>query len=137
MAINVNIDSSDMAGKIRDLQKGVATGLVTIANAAGVTLTGAQFVDNTILRSGAAGVSDTTPTATLILAQLPNAAVGDVFSLAIQNNNSGTLTIVAGSGVTLSGTTSIATANTRHYKGKVTAVGTPAVTLYGINTSAV
>lgn len=144
MTTNSNIDSSDVPGKIRDLQKvadrnaAVSAVFSTLNNAAGQTLTAAQFVGRYLDRSGAAGVSDTTPTAALLVAAVPNVAVGDVHEFVIRNRNTGTLTLVAGSGVTLEGTTTIPTVNTRRYAIRFTnvTVGTEAVTLSGVMVAA-
>lgn len=110
----------------------------TLANAAGQTLTTGQMLGGLLLRSGAAGVSDTTPLASALVAALTNAAVGDIVDLIIRNNNTGTLTIVAGTGVTLEGTTTIPTVNTRRYALEFTNVtaGSEAVTLHGVHVSA-
>lgn len=98
-----------------------------IANAAGVTWTGAQASQRLLLRSGAAGVSDTTPDSNTWLAALINGYLGSgplsplgvqmgaAYRFCIVNTNTGTLTIVAGTGVTLAGSTTIATVNTREY----------------------
>lgn len=145
-ASNLALDDSDIAGKVIDLQKDnrrfgtMSTLAVTaVANAAGQTLTAAGLLGGIILRSGAAAVSDTLPTAALIVAAIPNCAVGDTFEFTIQNNNSGLLTIVAGTGNTLSGTTTIANAFSRRFVCKLTNVtaGTEAATIYGISTAAV
>lgn len=99
-----------------------------IANAAGVTWTAQQVLASLMFRSGAAGVSDTTPTATdWINALLQGSYVGggsltpvgvnpgSTYRLRVLNSNSGTLTIVAGTGVTLAGTTTVLTASFRDY----------------------
>jgi|SRR6188768_1561866 len=99
-----------------------------IANAAGVTLTAGQVLAGTILRSGAAGVSDTTPDANTWLAAMLQATYqatgantplgvlpGTSYRLRIVSTNTGTLTIVAGTNVTLAGTTTVPTVNTREY----------------------
>ena len=105
-------------------------------NASGQTLTTAQLLSGTLDRSGAAGVSDTTPTAAAIVAAIPGCEVGSSCYLCIINRNTGTLTLLAGSGVTLAGTTTIATVFSRWYLIRVTNVGTPAVTMRGLMTAA-
>ncbi len=116
--------------------------IVNVANAAGVTLNattlgGAIFDNLTIVRSGAAAVSDTTDTAAHIVAAIPNPAVGQIIPITITNLNSDTLTLVAGTGITLAGTTTVATDSTRYYQGVITALGdTPAITLTGYYTIA-
>lgn len=139
------IDASDEAGRIKDLAKQankelvLANDVVTaVANAAGVTLTVAGLTSSIILRSGAAGVSDLTPTAAALVAAVPNVAVGDCFDLVIRNTNTGTLTLVAGTGVTLEGTTTVAQDYARRYQVRFTNVtsGAQAVTISGIFTAA-
>ena len=109
-----------------------------IANAAGVTYTAAQVLGRYIIRSGAAAVSDTLPTAALLLAAMPNPIVGTGFLLDILNNNTGTLTLVAGAGITLAGNTTIATVFNRRYLVTVTnaTVGAEAFTIQGLSTAA-
>ena len=99
------------------------------------TYTGAGVVNGVILRSGnTSGVTDVTPTATLLLASMNNPAIGDTFVFYVRNLNTstGTVTLSGGTNVTLSGTTTCAINKTRMYVGAVTAVTTPAVTLYGV-----
>jgi hypothetical protein len=130
---------AEMALKAIEAYLGSLGVTTAVANAAGQTLTAAAVVGGTILRSGAAAVSDTLPTAALLVAALPNVAAGTTIELVIRNNNSGTLTLVAGSGITLEGTTTIATANARKYAVRfinVTA-GSEAVTVSGLMTGAV
>lgn len=99
-----------------------------IANAAGVTWSAANVVGTLLLRSGAAGVSDTTPdSSTWINGLLANAylgsgantslgvQVGTTYRLRVISTNTGTLTIVAGTGVTLAGVTTIVTVFCRDY----------------------
>lgn len=138
--VNTYLDDSDVSGAIKNLQSGTyPASTVAISNAAGVTWTAAQTLGGTILRSGAAAVSDTTPTAAALVALFTGVSAGATRLLRVRNNNSGTLTIVAGSGVTLEGTTTIAAANTREYAIRFTAVasGSEAVTLSGMFTAAV
>lgn len=68
------------------------------------TMTAAQFRAGIIERSGmTAGRSDTTPTAALLVADIPDAVVGTSYEVVICNRNgtAQTLTILAGAGVTL------------------------------------
>lgn len=140
MTTKTFIDPSDIPGAIISLQKtadrnaAIAAVWNALNNAAGQTLTTAQLLGRYLDRSGAAGVSDTTPTAAQLVAAIPNVAVGDVYELVVRNRNTGTLTLVAGTGVTLEGTTTIPTVNTRRYAIRFTnvTVGTEAVTISGI-----
>lgn len=109
-----------------------------INNAAGVTLTAAQLLGGYITRSGAVAVSDTTPTAAQIVAAIPGCEVGTSREIKIVSANSGLLTIAAGSGVTLAGTTTVAATFTRTYLVRVTnaTAASEAVTILGVSTAA-
>lgn len=101
-----------VAGDIINMQET----LQSIANAAGVTWTAANIITGILQRSGAAAVSDTTPDASsLVNALLANGGyqgggaysaqgiqAGSTFRLRLLNANTGTLTLVAGAGCTLS-----------------------------------
>jgi hypothetical protein len=109
-----------------------------ITGAAGQTWSARQLTGHLIFRSGAAHVSDTTPTAAAIVAAIPGCEVGSTVWFDVVNNNRGTLSIVAGAGVTLEGKTTISAGFTRRYAARVTnaTAGKQAVTLYGIFTAA-
>jgi hypothetical protein len=84
-----------------------------------------------------AGRSDVTPTATDLLAALEGkAAVGQGFRFTIRNTADAaeTITLTAGTGVTLSGTMTIAQNNSKDFLAVVTGIGTPAVTIYSLGT---
>ena len=111
----------------------------TATNTTGFTATTAQVVGAklTVLSltgTLGAGAALTTPTATAILAALPNAAIGRTYTLRFINNSSANFawTITAGTGVTVTGTATVAQNTFREYAVTVTAVGTPAVTLQNI-----
>ena len=133
---NSYIDPSDISSRIGALQSGMKFNAVS--NAAGVTLTAAQMLGGCLDRSGAVTVSDTTPTAAQLVAALAGAAVGDAKLLKLRNRNTGTLTLLAGAGITLEGTTTIPTVNTRNYAIRVTNAtpGAEAVTISGIGVMA-
>ena len=110
--------------------------IVNTANATttGATLTAASLVGGVITRTGpTAAFTDTTDTATAIVAAIINAQVGASFDLTIINTVAFAGTIAAGAGVTLAGTTSLAATSTRRFIGTITSVATPAVTLTGIS----
>lgn len=115
------------------------TAEVALANAAGVTLTAAQFLASVLLRTGPAGVfSDTTPTAAAIVAAIPKAEIGSNRLILISNGGGGTMTLLAGSGVTLQGNTTIAAGSGRFYLITATAIaeGMEAVKVRGLITAA-
>jgi len=122
----------DALGAVQELllDTGLGVDNAAVNNAAGVTYTPAQMLGGLIQRSGAVTVSDTTPTAALLIAAMGNPPDGASKLLTIRNANTGALTLIAGSGVTLVGTTTIPTVNTRIYV--LTKTGAAAVSLTGV-----
>ena len=83
----------------------------TLATAGAVTYTAAQLIGGLILRDPAgAGRSDVTPTAAAIVAAMPGAAIGQSFQFDLVNTADGneTITLTAGTGVTVAGTATVA-----------------------------
>lgn len=114
-----------------------STVVTTDATAGARTYTAAELVGGLILRDPAgANRSDVTPTATAIVAAIPGAIVGSSFEFVIRNTADAaeTITVTAGTDVTLSGTMTIAQNNSKRFKAVVTNVGAPAVTIYSIGT---
>ncbi len=112
---------------------------LTTKTGAGVTLTYAEVLGGMIFHdTSSSGVSDTFPTAALLVPQIEGAEVGSTFRLLIRNTSAGagSLTLVAGTGGTLSGTTAstvIPYLQQQEYLIRVTAVGaTPTYTVYGL-----
>lgn len=104
------------------------------------TLTAAQLVNGIINLAGQTTAQDvTTPTAEAILALLPNAQVGTLFEFCLQNANtsSGAVTLIGGSGVTIVSGSALAITKSQLYRGRVTGVDTPAVSVYGLLTAPV
>jgi hypothetical protein len=110
---------------------------VTKTTAGVVTYTATEFLGGLILRDpNGAGRSDVTPTAALLVAAIPGAEAGSSVELDIRNTADAaeTITLTAGTGVTLSGTMTIAQNNTKRFRVVVTdaGAGTEAVTVYSI-----
>lgn len=106
-------------------------------NAAGHTLTVANFLAGILLRTGPVGAfSDATPTAADIVAAISRAAINSNRVILIRNGGGGLMTLTAGTGLTLAGTTTIASGSARFYSLRVTAIakGAEAVTLRGLIT---
>lgn len=107
------------------------------ATAGPLTIAAAKMVDALLDRNGGAtNRSDTTDTAAHIVAAISGAVVGSFFMFTYRNISAtaGQLnTLLAGSGVTLSGNVVVAAGQSQQYLGRVTNVGTPAVTLYAVN----
>lgn len=113
------------------------TTVSTINTAAAVTYTAAQLLGGLILRDpNGAGRSDVTPTAAQIIAAITNAAAGKSFEFTIRNtaDASETITVTAGTDVTLSGTMTIAQNYSRRFLCVVT--GSSTVTIYSLGTVA-
>lgn len=114
------------------------TTLTTITGA-GVTLTPAQLLGGLILHDTSSGaVNDTLPTAALMIPAIEGAEVGSWFRFLIRNTSAGagTLTLLAGTGGTVTGTTSssaIPYLQQEEFLLRVTAIGAaPTYTVYGL-----
>lgn len=81
---------------------------------------GARWVN--LASSGATAM--TTRTAAQLIAAIPNMQIGDTYHLHIFNSNGGTLTLTGGTGVTITGTATIATNITRDYMVSMTGAAT-------------
>ena len=112
---------------------------VTTSNTVGaVTYTANEVLGGLILRDpNGASRSDVTPTATAIIESLgtePDVAIGASFISTIRNTADAaeTITLTAGTGVTLSGTMTIAQSNQKSFLVTVTSSST--VTIYSLGT---
>lgn len=113
----------------------------SINTANNVTYTADQLLGAIILRDcNGANRTDTTPTATAIIQGLAAynglVTVGTTRRILIRNTTGAayTITVSGGTGVTISGTNTIAQNNTREFLLVVTNVSSPAVTLYSVGT---
>ena len=118
------------------------TSAATNTSAAAATLTGAEIAAGVILRSGPTAIfSDTTDTAANIIAALfgPNQSPGRIpigvsLRLRIVNSSGFAQTLLAGTGVTLVGTMTLATATFRDFLVTITGVNTVTITNIGSGT---
>ncbi len=120
-----------------DLQELVTPSAYDTAGA--VTLTTAQVLGGFLQRDCNGGArTDTTPTATALIAALKDARVGSSFRLIVKNTSSGAnaVTLAGGTDVTIVGTATIAQNNTKEFLAVVTNVGTPAISMYSLGTAA-
>jgi len=106
--------------------------VVTNASTTAQALTAANategIVNAWVVASGGSANTNTTDTATAIINNFwPNAYVGAVAGVYIVNNNSGTMTLAGGSGVTISGTATIPTLALGMYRAKITNLNNPAL----------
>ena len=110
-----------------------------VATATAVTLSVNQLFAAIILQDPSGGaVTTTTPTAALIVAALKNARPGANFAVRIRNTADAaeTITVAGGTGVTISGTATIAQNNSKEFLFVVTVAttGSEAVTAYSLGT---
>jgi hypothetical protein len=115
------------------------TAVLTDATAGAKTYTAANLVGGLILRDPNGGNrSDVTPTAAAIVAAIAGAIVGSSYEFTIRNTADAaeTITVTAGTDVTLSGTMTIAQNNSKRFLAVCTNVtsGTEAVTIYSLGT---
>lgn len=111
------------------------TDVTTIATAAAVTFTAAQVLGGLILRDPAgAGRADLVPTAADLIAAMNNPAIGASFEFTIRNTADAaeTITVTTNTGVTLSGTMTIAQNNSKRFLVRVDSPTT--VSVYSLGT---
>lgn len=98
------------------------------------TLTAAALAGGVITRTGpVAAYTDTTATAALIVAAIPNAFVGQSWVLRIKNGTNFTQTLAAGSGVTFSGSVVVPPSSVAEYL--VTLTSLSAVSMLHLSTT--
>ena len=103
------------------------------------TLSVAQVTGGLLIGTPTSAATYTTPTATSIIAALPNCYVGASFPLILENTAGGayTITMAGGTNVTLIGTGTAAQSTVRNLLFVVTAcTGTPALNMYSLQTGA-
>lgn len=83
---------------------------VAVTSGSASTATAAQFWGGVFNFSGGSTYTLTTPSAAALVAAFPNVEVGCAMPFRIYNANSGTTTLTAGSGVTIVGPNTVATA---------------------------
>lgn len=108
-------------------------GLFGLGNTAGATISAAMIVAGFTLRSGQAStVSDTLDTAANIVAAIPNCTPGTAFVWRYGNLGAFTQTILAGTGITLSGTADVGAGTWREYLGTINSVAPAAITMTNV-----
>ena len=130
---NLVVDGGNVTGALNADFITVTTDTTAGAN----TWSAAEFIGGLLLRDpNGDHRSDVTPTATQLVTAISNCKVGTAFRVIIRNtaNAAETITVTAGSGVTLSGTMTITQNNTKEFLCRVDNVGSPAATLYSLGT---
>lgn len=130
------VPNGAMVGALAALQQNAAPAFgnwnVTIVpnTPTAATYNAQQMIGGIIKRfSTGAATTDSTDTGTNIVNAIPGAKVNQTFPLIIANLGSGSLTLAAGTGVTIAGTSLIGSATARLFLGQVT--GSTTVTMQG------
>jgi hypothetical protein len=128
--------------ELGDIPGGLLPGQMGLAAPTATATLSAANSYNTIIRGvPTAAATYTTATAEDIVAAIGgDCAVGTTFMLVVLNASAGanTITIGAGTGVTVSGVATVAQNASKVFLGRVTAVaaGSEAITLYGLGSTA-
>lgn len=133
------IDGTDLNNAFAQVNASLPGGVLTntaITTAGNGTLTAAGLVGGVITRSGpSSAFTDTTATATQIVAAINNPQVGQGWYVEVVNTTAFPQTFSGGTGVTVSGFSVLPPLSSMCFLAKVTATATPAVTLTGIAAS--
>lgn len=122
------------AGQLRVAAARVIDNESETAGGTGTTLTAANIVAGLYESVPTANLTLTTDTATAIVAGIAGASVGDTIRCFVANAAGGafTVTLAAGTGVTLRGNTAVAQSKVAELIFLITAVAPPAVTAYAV-----
>jgi hypothetical protein len=136
VARHVMANNNENVSTVPHIEHARRTFIATEATASNVTYTPAQFLGGMIFRdTGGVARNDTTPSASAMLAAMPGAFVNQSIDVYIKNTSAGAfgITVLAGAGVTLNGTMTIAQNQARIFRLIVTAIGTtPTYTLVSL-----
>jgi hypothetical protein len=126
----VSVNGLARRGLIDPLKNSVAT--VTDAG----SFSADQALGGMIIHNGTSG-NLTTPTAAAIVAKLAGVPVETAFDVHVRNAGSASSTLVAGSGVTISGTAATSAGSCKTWRFTVTSnvLGSETVTCYSLGTS--
>lgn len=130
MARFTNLDNLNVEGYA--VKKATVT---TETTASAVTFTAAEVLGGLILRDpNGAGRADLLPTAADLITELGDPEVGTSFEFTIRNtaNAAETITVTTNTGLTLSGTMTIAQNNSKRFLAVVTSATT--ITVYSLGT---
>lgn len=132
--LNTAFGQVNAAFVLTGLQQGAVN--TAVSTAVGATFTGAAIAGQLITRTGPTAVfSDTTPTAAALVAAVPGAVTGQSFVLSISNKTAFAETLLAGSGVTLSGYTVIPANSTADFLVTFTSLTAVAIVGFAVNSN--
>lgn len=116
---------------------GLVNETITIAAYLGTatTLTFGDVLGGFITSSNAAAQTLTLPTAALLVPQIEGAQANSAIRFFVKNAGAGTATVAAGTGGTVNGTATVATANIKEFLLVVTALDPPTYTAYSLGSS--
>lgn len=103
---------NDLADRINQVARRTITAITTGSSS---TAAVAAFLNGIFKFSGGSTYTLTTPTAAQIVAAMQNVVVGSSLTVSIYNANSGTTTITGGTGVTVTGASTVATSKALTY----------------------
>ena len=112
--------------------------VATDATAAAITYTVTQILGGLLLRNtNGAARADLLPTVSNLVAAIEGCQVGTAFEFTIRSAGAETITVTTNTGWTLSGTMTIATANSKRFAAVITGMvpGAETATLYSLGTS--
>lgn len=123
----------DKAGAYNPVDMSFA-GPKTVDATAGIrTWTAQAMLGGLLVRTPGSAITDLPDTAANIVAAMENPQVGSSFFFIVVNMTAAILTLGTSTGVTLAGTTAIASSAIRVYHAQVTALGaSPAVVISGV-----
>ncbi len=126
--------------ELGDIPGGLLPGQMKLAAPTATATLSAANSYNAIVRGvPTAAATYTTATAADIVAAIgSDCAVGTTFMLVVINASAGAnlITVGAGDGVTISGVATVAQNASKIFLGRVTDIGTAAITLYGLGSTA-
>jgi hypothetical protein len=110
----------------------VITSTVASTGSGAITLTAAQIMGGFLIVDCQDAQNAAMPTAELLIAAIPGVKVGSSFQFQIKNSGDSTLTVVLGTGVTVTGTATVITAEQKQFLVYITnaTVGSATYTVY-------
>lgn len=114
--------------------QGVTRKVVATATTNTATITTAQVLTGLLDGTPTSAATYTLPTATLLVAAIPDCQDGDSFEFAVNNKSAGsnTITVAAGADGSVDGTVTVAQNVVRKFLVVISSASTPAYVCYGV-----